>query len=564
MKTKNRGVLKFQQKKSRPPLTREECSYWLDHLPKILKIGTEFEINLPEPTAPLKIQDNTECVHSTKPCVTDCVNLEQCLVDRHPTFCLTRSKGEFLGEPFQCPAKDDSDVKACKECPAWMLNCRSLKCAMYTPYCTICPSFSRVGENLVENADIRQDAETVRKEMSELFNPTGFLGKVGKSGALEVKRDNSLQYNGGIEIPTVGRRFHWNSFYRMCKEIIEPIVERGGFVNERCGQHFHILAGYFKKNVSSTISDLEEPLPEIVLANLHQLHRRYELAMFWIMSAGETMESLTRWARFRQSLYRFSALHSRMAKVQEQLAQNIVCMGGTPQNGKYASVAYHFCDFNQEGNVDTFHIENRIADGCLAPSVITAWVTLGYGLVLKAVRLSQYGIMEVGSQDFGDMVKQIQPHLIDGERRSWEGHRLANTSGIGPFIPFLRENSKELVQLLKPELNNLGPAFNILMELADRPCSIRRAEGDSWEEIENELYAPYAKNSSEDNFANEEEIRELIDLAGIVECDSIESWIEEVSANIGQNPELVSEAVNHLLDSGRYRWSEAIGSLITT
>lgn len=562
MKSKRRGVFRFQQKSSRPPLDKEQCSYWLDHLPKILKIGTEFEINLPEPTAPLRKKDTIECVHASKPCVTDCLNLETCLVDRHPTFCQTRASGQFLGEPFTCPAKSDEDSEACKECPAWLLNCRGLSCASYTPFCVTCPSFSRHGQDAVENADIRQDAETVRREMAHLFNPTGSFGQVGR-GILEVKKDNSLQHNGGIEIPTVGRRVHWNSFYRMCKEILDPIVGRGGYVNERCGQHFHVLAGYFKQGPGG-ISDLEESLPEIVLANLHQLHRRYELAMFWMMSGGNRMEHLTRWARFRQPIYKFSALRSRMDRVQRDLAQNIICMGGAPQNGKYASVAYHFCEFDAEGQVSTFHIENRIADGCLSPAVITAWAMMCYALVLKAVRLSQYGIMEVGDQEFAQKVKAASPHLIDGERRDWGGSRQADTSGIGPFIPFLQELSREMVQLLKPELSHMGPAFNILMDLAEKPCSLRLIEGDTWDKIENDLHGAYNKSEAMGEDSSTGEIRELIDLAGIVECDSVDAWIEEVAANLGQDPQKVADVVRELLGSGNYRWSEAIGSLITT
>lgn len=554
-------MLRFQQKSSRPPLTREQCGYWLDHLAKILKIGTEFEINLPEPTANLTNDDTTKCAHSQNVCVTDCVNLETCLVDRHPTFCQTRHSGEFLGEKFQCPAENDADTQACKECPAWALLCRGLDCAMHTPFCTVCPSFTRAGQQAIEKSDIRRDAESVRREMRELLNPTGNLGDVGQ-GALEVKKDNSLQHNGGIEIPTVGRRVHWNSFYKMCKSIIDPIVNRGGYVNERCGQHFHILAGYFNKEVNQKITELEEPLPEIILANLHQLHRRYELAMFWIMSTGEDQDSLTRWARFRQPIYRFSALRNKMSQVQSDLAQNIICMGGTPQNGKYASVAYHFCEFTPQGDASTFHIENRIADGCLSPAVITAWAMLTYALVLKAVRLSQYGIMEVGDQDFANEVKKVQPHLIDGEKRSWDGSRLANTSGIGPFIPFLKEISREMVQLLKSELGNLGPSFSILAELAEKPVSLRRIEGDSWEKIENDLYGPDSKVESA-VYPNEDVVRELIDLAGIVECQDVDSWIEEVSANLGQNPEDVASVVHNLLASGRYRWSDDIGALIT-
>ncbi|MBD3260776.1 MAG: hypothetical protein GF334_03730 [Candidatus Altiarchaeales archaeon] len=561
MKKRNRGALRFQQKTSRPPLTREQCSYLLEHLPKILKIGTEFEINLPEPTAPLQEKDSEACVHADKPCVEDCVNLETCLTTRHPAFCLTRSTGKFLGEDFQCPAKDETDSEACKTCPAWMLNCRGLSCSMHTPYCTVCPSFQRRGRT-VEKADIRRDPESVRREMRDLLTPTGTLGQVGASGVLEVKKDNSLMYNGGIEVPTVGRRIHWNSFYNMCKNIIDPIVENGGFVNERCGQHYHVLAGYFQG--PEKISDLEEPLPEIVLANLHQLHRRYELAMFWIMSAGASMESLTRWARFRQSIFRFSAVRSKMSRVQRELAQNIICMGGAPQNGKYASVAYHFCEFDGKGDVETFHIENRIADGCLSPAVAASWAMLCYALVMKAVRLSQYGIMEVGDQEFTERVKQTAPHIIDGEHREWGGGRFADTSGIGPFIPFLRETAREMVQLLKPELTNLGPSFNILMELAERPCSVRLVEGQSWEDIERDLYGDYAREEPPGRGDNEEEVLEIIDLAGIVECEDVESWIEEVAANLGQDPNDVAQTVNELIGSGHYRWSDAIGALITT
>ncbi|KKM98299.1 hypothetical protein LCGC14_1159400, partial [marine sediment metagenome] len=381
--------------------------------------------------------------------------------------------------------------------------------------------------------------------------------------ALDVIKDGSL-VGGGIEVPTVGRRVHWQSFYNMCKGIIEPIVGRGGFVNERCGQHFHVLAGYFKKNVHHRISELEQPLPEIVLANFHQLNRRYELSMFWIMSGGENIENLTRWSRFRQSIYQYSALRNKMERIQKELATNIACMGGTSQNGKYASVAYHFCDFTPTGDVETFHIENRIADGCLSPAVITAWAMLCYAMVMKAVRLSQYGVMEVGDQEFTNQTKEAMPHLIDGGRRGWDGSRHADTSGIGTSIPFLRETSRELVQLLKPELYNMGPAFNILMDLAERPCSIRRSEGDSWDKIEDDLYGPYAKEESQHDYVSEEEVRELIDLAGIVECDDVCTWVEEVAANLGQNLQQVEGTVESLLSSRRYRWSEAIGSLITT
>jgi hypothetical protein len=561
VKRRRGGVLKFQQKPKRPPLSREQFLYWMDFLPKVIKIGTEFEINLPSPERALRHPDVQPCQYSNQRCVTDCANMETCMIERHPTFCLTRGTGKFLGKKFGCPAKSDEDVEACLECSSWLLNCRGLDCAMHTPFCTICPVFERRGRKNVENGDVRQDAETVRQEMKRLLQPSGSLGAFGAHGVLEVKKDNSLQHNGGIEVPTIGRRVHWNSFYNMCKDILEPITERGGYVNERCGQHYHILAGYFgQSRAGKPISELEHPMPEVILANLHQLHRRYEVAMFWLMSAGRSMECLTRWARFRQPIRRYSALQSRMSKVHAELSEQIISMTNQ-QKGKYASIAYHFCEFDNDGDVVTFHIENRVADSPMSPAVVSAFAMLCYALVMKAVRLSQYGIMEIGDKEYCSKLREVEPHLINGQDRGWDGDRRADTSHLGPHIPWLRDNAREMVQLLKSELTNLGPAYDILMELADRPCSLRLMDGDSWEQIERDLYQRDEPGSND--LVAEDEIREIVDLAGIVDCDNVEMWIEEVAAYLGQPPPIVADVIYQMVESGNYRWSPPIGALIT-
>jgi hypothetical protein len=399
--------------------------------------------------------------------------------------------------------------------------------------------------------------------MKQLLQPSGDVARVGPFGALEVKKDGSLVNNGGIEVPTVGRRVYWNSFYRMCKNIIEPIAARGGYINERCGQHFHLLAGYFSGGGpgGGSISELEEPMPEIILANFHQLNRRYELAMFWLMSSGEHMETLTRWAKFRQPILKYSAMQSPMRKIQRELADNIP--GGNRAPGKYASSSYYFCRFSERGDVETFHIENRIADGCLAPSVVAAWGMLIYALALKAVRLSQYGVMEVGNRDYLTKLEKIYPHFINGQEREYGNTRSADTAGIGTHIPWLQENARELVQLLKAELNKLGPSFDILMQLADRPLSIRRTQGDSWDDIERELN-PTGCREEEAPQIIEREVAELVDLTGIVDCASLEEWVEEVAASLDQPSEAVTETVTQLIQSDKYRWSGGVGALITT
>ncbi len=561
-----REKLRFQKRENRPVLSRGEFVYWYDFLPKVLKMGTEHEINLPNAEKALVADDTTPCRHIRKACSGDCANLEECLEGRHPAFCTTRVDRESsLEGAAACPAQDEGDADACKGCDEWFLYCRARNCASYVPFCSICPSFQRVGD-AIEKTDVRRDAETIRQEMQVLLQPSEFVGQVGKTGALEVKRDDSLINNGGIEVPTVGRRVHWESFYGMCKDIIYPIVKHGGFVSERCSQHYHVLAGYLPgavnpKHRGVQVSDLESPMPEIVLANFHQLQRRYELAMFWIMSAGESMEHLTRWAKFRQSLYRFSALSAKMSQVREEMSNSIVSMRQS-QKGKYASTTYQFCRFDDAGDVATFHIENRIADGVLSPAVATAWGMLCYGMVLKAVRLSQYGILEAGSAAYREIVKEIQPHIIDGSSRDWGEDRFGNTVGLVKYFPWLQENAKEMITLLKPELSGMGPAYEILLHLAETPCSLRLVRGDTWEKIEADLYQEHSESTRSYTGA-EEELREAVDLASIIECEDLNTWIEEIAAYLGRNPAETQQIVQEMVMHGEYRWSDPIGGLIT-
>ena len=553
---RRRGTISFQQKNSRPPLSRGASSYWLDMLRKIIKIGTEFEINLPSPEAALDAPDNAACTWAVTNCAKDCVNTETCMTDRHPTFCLTRETGKFLGKEFTCPATDDGDTGACQACPAWYLNCRSTNCAMFTPFCTVCSSFGRnEAVKPIEKMAVATDEEEVRRQISKLLMPTAFVGQVGKHGVLEVKKDGSLHHNGGIEVPTVGRRVHWHSFYQMCKDIIDPIVERGGYINERCGQHFHVLAGYLNgRSIGKTVSELEQPLPEIILANFHQLCRRYELAMFWLMSTGENSRTLTRWAKFRIPIFQYSALNSKMRKIQEELSANI------EKNGKYAANAYHFCEFDENGNVTTFHVENRIADGCLSPAVVTAWAMMIYATVLKAVRLSQYGVMEVGNKEYIDKVREIAPKLINGQDRGYGDNRFADTSYLTTDDrQFLQENALEFVDLLKNELMPLGQAYPILVQLAHQPVSIRRIEGQSWQQIEETLYRPAPEISP-----LAEELQEMVDLAQLTSCESQEAWQIEAATLLGQGIQEVQEALQTLSERGNIRWSSPVGTFISS
>ena len=130
-------------------------------------------------------------------------------------------------------------------------------------------------------------------------------------------------------------------------------------------------------------------------------------------------------------------------------------------------------------------------------------------------------------------------------------------------MPWLRGNAQEMVNWLKPELSSLGPSYDILLSLADKPCSLRLVEGQSWEQIEQELYGDYRNRANAGDQASEDELREVVDLASIIDCPHVEGWIEEVAAYLGQNPQAVAGTVHKMVAEGEFRWSDPVGALIT-
>ncbi len=86
-------------------------------------------------------------------------------------------------------------------------------------------------------------------------------------------------------------------------------------------------------------------------------------------------------------------------------------------------------------------------------------------------------------------------------------------------------------------------------------------DGDSWEKIETDLYPQ--EDPEQITTMAENEIREIVDLAGIVDCDNVEMWIEEVAAYLGSQPPVVADVVYQMVESNDYRWSPPIGALIT-
>jgi hypothetical protein len=109
----------------------------------------------------------------------------------------------------------------------------------------------------------------------------------------------------------------------------------------------------------------------------------------------------------------------------------------------------------------------------------------------------------------------------------------------------------------------------VLEKLAEKPCALRRCEGETWEQIESDLAVIV---NEEGKF--ERALAEIITLNQIAECRDEVEWVGEVGRVLRENPELaidpdnaevednIREFVNKNKEEGRMVWSSRIGAPI--
>ena len=245
-----------------------------------------------------------------------------------------------------------------------------------------------------------------------------------------------------MEVVTVGRRIDYLEFFKMCKKIIDESVKRGAYVNQSCSIHMHVLAANYSKlfdqqeklGIPKKVSELEREMPEIILANFHQLCRRYQNAITWLTMGLDDPERMTRWEKFRVSVLEISPVVASMSEVKEKVR---VHAGGN----KYGWVNYNFVDFGNSGDVSRLHIELRTMDGILSPSIVASVACLYYALMIKAVEISKYGLLEVGDKAWMDQAKQAKKAILNNMKDYKEGDRWGSTKNIMKYRDvYIRES----------------------------------------------------------------------------------------------------------------------------
>lgn len=548
----------FFQHPSKPIISAADVNYWKRHLKSTLKVGLEFEFNLPDKNGNCK-GDSTSCpcvVMNTDDCWTGCANEEVCINEKDFSKCENQ--------------KDGCTPDSCADCKDYKFTCHGLACPGFVPMCYTCDKFTIDCEKCPDRFDPDKNPDSIRSRITHELNPNNCYGMINKSGVHSITTDGSLLGKKGAEVITIGRRIDFWEFYKMSKDIIESAVSKGAYVNERCSIHMHVLAAYYSKlfqngdgvGVPNQINELEKPIPEIVMANFHQLIRRFQNALTWMTMALNEPNRMTRWEKFRVSVLDISAIMNNMAFVKDEVSR-------TSGGNKYGFVNYKFSRFDEKGNVSRFHIEMRETDGILSPTVVAALACLHYAIVIKAVEISKYGVVEVGDSEWMEHAAKVKESILNNMKGYQDGDRFGNTSHVHKYADYLVADSLELVRQLKHILIQIGPAYQVLEQLAERPIALRRCDGHSWERIEQDFAVPMTE---EGKF--EHTISEFIDLRLIDSCKTPEEWVKVVSEALKADSEIeigtledvekrVEDYIIEKRNDGKVIWSESLGSVVS-
>ncbi len=551
----------FYKLPSRPDLSPETMLYWRNALKKLLKVGLEFEFNLPEKKNGSCRGDSNTCpctnLSPDNQCWQDCINKEGCTsVERSLELC---------GNTTQtCEPAD------CDTCEHFVAKCTGIMCPNFVSFCYVCQKYETNCSACKYKYDPSKNPEAIRQHFSEQLQPNNSYGQVTQSGVHSITTDGSLLGKKGAEIITVGRRVDYWEFFKMANRIITLAEERGAYLNERCSIHMHVLASYYGKVVPSQekmgipikVNEMEKDMPEIILANLHQLTRRYQNAMTWMVMALDEPNRMTRWEKFRVSVLPTSAVMNHMREVKEEVSRQA---GGN----KYGWINYNQVEFGNNGDLRRFHVEFRAADGMMSPSAVAALACMYYALVLKAVEISRYGVVEIGDQAWLEQTQKVKAALLNNMKSYQDDDRFGDTTNLHKYYDVLIGESLDLVRQLKSILIDIGPAYEVLEKLAERPIAIRRCESQTWAQIEKDL-AVIVNEEGRFDIA----LSEIITLNQVSECKSMDEWILAVGQTLRQDPELgidedndtvegtVRDFVNKHSQDGQLVWSTPIGAPI--
>lgn len=448
----------------------DDAVTWLDIVRANLKVGIEFESNLKPDAKLCPLMKANKCPK------TNCRFFEEgCKQDHHGEV-YSAVSGEVVCRLAENCEGHPGD---CNGCPDFFGAdrvpgpCSKQHCKAFMPQCEGCSELSTA---------------KMRAHISKELEPTNSLTHIGKYGVNEVKEDGSL-IESGVEVTTCGRRFDVDRFNKQNEHILGVMRHYGGYVDGHCGAHIHTLLSYTGKPGRHFNTEIEEPIPQIIMANLHQITRRFAPELFWITSAMRgTKDSITRFSQFRRGVLPTNGSEMNMMfSPSNRSMQEIATESQRLVSGRYCLMNYSECDWRPDGEMQVAHIEFRFPDMHFAPIVHTAVAGMLSAMWLKATKLSEYGVMSAGDKQWLEETAELfmsinnAGNVIDAEGNViLDNVRSGNRLAVSPCREHQRlliRRSHILIDFLRQELmmldNGDDRLCKILHSLADKPLSMR-------------------------------------------------------------------------------------------
>lgn len=379
------------------------------------------------------------------------------------------------------------------------------------------------------------------------LRPSHDLNHLERYGVLDIVSEHC-----GIEIRVLGRQPYYAALLQQYRELFAQLPA-GIRARPTCGLHYHVL----------TVG-LTEPVPEIILANVWNLTRRYAPELRFLTSAGDQLSALCRRRNYTSHLemVRWTPGNHTMRQIQQYLKESRI----VPEHNNFLNLEHII--FNDEGAIQTLHYENRFPDADLSPTSIVAKTFLFLAILLKAVELSQHGVIHVGKINAWRRKCQLLDWLSNNDGNL----ATSDTSCITPeIIEELRVGARELLELLKPifgrfnrvsfEGNEEHPAFEVLSLLAETPLSLLRVAGYDWPDIERLLSERAAVTSAQWDRHDQRLIR-AIELAQLTGYREMEAWKREAAKELCLTVQEIEQRLARLERWRGLKWDSALGSPI--
>lgn len=366
-----------------------------------------------------------------------------------------------------------------------------------------------------------------RENLVSLLSPTQTYDRLGKYNVVNVVRDPSVR--GGTEVLVCGTNEAFSTAHQKMTELHKLFKRVGLKAGPTAGMHYHLVASQ------------DDDMPEVILKNLYQLVRRYYSGLLYLTSTGgnpgvtrdrnmsfyHTLHlSLTPSARTMLQVKR--EMNSRPGRVARYCAFNMGYMDGTIKD---------LMRFNDDGSVARFHVEFRWPDSSDSPAQVVAQMYLFRALLMKAVELSRFGVMNADS-DADQWAKNKQAVIGLAEGRIFG----AGTPEEFDPVPFAQEEARKLVSALRNHLLNIdGSSLRILEEVVETPVWRRRREGHSWDRVERNLL-PRDRQLNEDS----EQVLRAVLLQQVTGAGSAKEWKSKAADTLGLKRARVVSAVKRI------------------